>query len=106
MFLFSTFIAQVVITLTSSFQNGVGLQMIENVPFCHSLAYICIQKQGYGIEALSTLFFLFALSSLAVGTVFFLLGYFRFGRVIYFFPSHVLAGCIGGIGKSNPHGFV
>jgi hypothetical protein len=33
-----------------------------------------------------------------VCSVFFALGKLELGRVVYFFPSHVLVGCIGGIG--------
>jgi len=98
MFLFATMVGQFVFTFKSNFNNGVGLQMVENVPFCLELARIVIQEQGYGLPALSTLFFLFGLSSVVVGTVFYLLGKFEYGRVVYFFPSHVLVGCIGGIG--------
>jgi len=74
--------------------------MVENVPFCHALANICISEQGFGIETLSTIFFLFGLASFLVGAVFFILGYFEFGQIVYFFPNHVLVGCIGGIGES------
>jgi SulP family sulfate permease len=98
MFLFSTAVAQLVFTFQSAFNNGIGLQMVENVPFCLELANIVINQQGYGIDSLSTLFFLFGFSSLLVGLVFYLLGHFKLGRVVYFFPSHVLVGCIGGIG--------
>ena len=98
MFLFSTAMAQLIFTFTSNFNNGIGLQMVENVPFCLELANIVISEQGYGIDSLSTLFFLFGFSSLLVGLVFYLLGHFKMGRVVYFFPSHVLVGCIGGIG--------
>lgn len=62
------------------------------------MAHTVIQQQGYGKDALSTLFFLFGLSSIGVGTVFYSLGRFQLGRVVYFFPRHVLIGCIGGIG--------
>lgn len=72
--------------------------MVENVPFYHALAYIVINEQGYGKEALATLFFLFGLSSVFVGLVFYSLGKLELGRIVYFFPSHVLVGCIGGIG--------
>jgi SulP family sulfate permease len=41
---------------------------------------------------------MFGLASIIVGIVFYSLGKFRLGRIIYFFPSHVLLGCIGGIG--------
>lgn len=72
--------------------------MVENVPFWHALAYVVIAEQGYGMEALSTLFFLFGFSSVIVGFVFYLLGRWELGRVVYYFPGHVLIGCIGGIG--------
>jgi SulP family sulfate permease len=99
MFLFSTMMAQLVLTYTSKFNNCVGLQMIENVPFYLELARITIAEGGgNGESAISTLFFLFGASSVIVGLVFYLLGRFELGRVLYFFPKHVLVGCIGGIG--------
>ena len=54
---------------------------------------------GYGLDALSNIFFLFGLSTLLVGISFYSLGKLDMGRIVYFFPSHVLIGCIGGIGK-------
>eukprot|EP00985_Skeletonema_marinoi_P007938 scaffold3538_cov100-Skeletonema_marinoi.AAC.9 len=98
MFLFSTIIGQLTMTYASNFRNCIALQMVENVPFCQSLSYIVISHQGYGREALSTLFFLFGLASVIVGAVFYTLGRFELGKVLYFFPAHVLVGCIGGIG--------
>jgi SulP family sulfate permease len=98
MFLFSTIIGQVVFTSMSGFANPIGLQMIENVPFCHELASIVIKHQGYGLDAISTLIVMFGLSSIVVGMVFWVLGKYRLGRIVYFFPTHVLIGCIGGIG--------
>ena len=98
MFLFSTIIGQITMTFASNFRNCIALQMVENVPFCQSLTNIVIRHQGYGKEALSTLFFLFGLASLVVGAVFFTLGRLEMGKILYFFPAHVLVGCIGGIG--------
>lgn len=98
MFLFSTIIGQLIFTFQSGFKNPIGLQMVENVPFCQALAAITIKHCGYGLEALSTLFVMFGFSSIIVGVVFFTLGKFQLGRVIYFFPSHVLVGLIAGIG--------
>ena len=98
MFLFSTIIGQLTMTYASNFRNCIALQMVENVPFCQSLSYIVIKHQGYGMEALSTLFFLFGLASVIVGAVFYILGRLELGKVLYFFPAHVLVGCIGGIG--------
>jgi Sulfate permease family len=98
MFLFATLMGQLAFTFSSKFENPVGLQMVENVPFLHALSYIVIQQQGYGREALSTVCFLFGLSSVMVGATFYLLGKWKLGRIVYFFPNHVLVGCIGGIG--------
>mmetsp|Transcript_29741 Transcript_29741/g.45337 ORF Transcript_29741/g.45337 Transcript_29741/m.45337 type:complete len:754 (-) Transcript_29741:1325-3586(-) len=72
--------------------------MVENIPFYHALANVVIDEQGYGIDALGTLFFIFGISSLLVGAVFYTLGKLEYGSVVYYFPSHVLVGCIGGIG--------
>ena len=40
----------------------------------------------------------YACSTLVTGIVFLLLGVFKLGNVIQFFPRHILVGCIGGIG--------
>lgn len=97
MFLFSTMVGQVVFTLKSGFSNPVGLQMVENVPFCHALARIAL-RQSSSEAAISTLLTLFGISSLIVGVVFMFLGKCKLGKVVYYFPTHVLMGCIGGIG--------
>ena len=57
-----------------------------------------MSEQSDESGAISTLFFLFGFSSIIVGVVFYFLGKLHLGRVVYFFPSHVLVGCIGGIG--------
>jgi SulP family sulfate permease len=98
MFLFSTMMAQFIFTFESKFDNAIGLQMVENVPFCLELARIVISEQSCEGGATSTLFFLFGFSSVLVGLVFYLLGRLEMGRIVYFFPSHVLVGCIGGLG--------
>ena len=98
MFLYSTIVAQLVFTWKSHFSSPIGLEMVENVPFYHEFAAICISHCGYGIEALVNLFFMFGISSVLVGIVFYGLGKYELGRVVYFFPTHVLVGCIGGIG--------
>jgi SulP family sulfate permease len=40
----------------------------------------------------------YALSSMMTGTVFFLMGKFKFGYMVGFIPRHILIGCIGGVG--------
>ena len=75
--------------------------MVENVPFCMALARIVINNEwegGSNASVTSMLFFLFRLSSVVVGLVFYLLGKLELGRAVYFFLLHVLVGCIGGIG--------
>ncbi|KAL7554002.1 hypothetical protein ACHAWF_017366 [Thalassiosira exigua] len=137
MFLFSTFVGQLVYTYTSGFTNGVGLQMVEvrkcerrrsiasetfvclptvahtdlslspppppppaararpslrrkNVPFFLELARIVLDDSTPDADPVSTVFFLFGTSSVLVGVTFYLLGKFELGRVVYYFPSHVL----------------
>ena len=98
MFLLATITGQIVLAVASKFQSPVSSQLIENVPFYHALASIVIAEQGYGPEALSTLFFLFGLSSVCTGILFLGLGKAGLGKILHYFPSHVLAGFIGGIG--------
>ena len=98
MFLFSTFVCQVVMTAQSEFPMALGMQMVENVPFMHSLAEVAMAAQGKGRDALATCMVAFAASSLVVGLSFWLLGHFKLGNATYFFPRHVILGCIGGIG--------
>lgn len=40
----------------------------------------------------------YAISSMLTGTVFYLMGKFRFGYIVGFIPRHILIGCIGGVG--------
>ncbi|KAL3808111.1 hypothetical protein ACHAXA_001017, partial [Cyclostephanos tholiformis] len=108
-----------ILGLRIKFDNCVGVQMVENVPFYLELSRISMSvgESGKGggdgggggggggtagtnatTTTISTLFFLFGSSSVIVGIVFYLLGRFELGRVLYFFPRHVLVGCIGGIG--------
>lgn len=102
MFLFSTAVCQLVFSFFSSFECSVGMQMVENIPFIRSLAEICVQHAtGEGDladQVLPTLFFLLAASSVAVGVAFHALAALGLGNVVYFFPRHVLLGCIAGIG--------
>ncbi len=98
MFLLATITGQIVLAIASKFNSPVSSQLIENVPFYHALAGIVIVEQGYGPEALSTLFFLFGLSSVVTGILFLGLGRAGLGKILHYFPSHVLVGFIGGIG--------
>jgi len=98
MFFFSTMICQFVMTYMSNFDCAAGLMMVENVPFMHTLANIGSKYQDDFRDVFATVLLSFALSSVVVGLFFFLLGYFKLGNAVYFFPKHVIIGCIGGIG--------
>lgn len=39
----------------------------------------------------------FSFSAILTGVAFFILGKFRLGSLIGFFPRHILVGCIGGV---------
>ena len=98
MFLMSTIICQLVMSLTSSFPMAFGMMMVENVPFMHVICNVAIEAQGMGEATFATVFVAFAISTISVGVFFYLLGYFNMGNIVYFFPKHVIVGCIGGIG--------
>ena len=40
----------------------------------------------------------FCLTTLLTSAAFFLLGHFKLGDIVFFFPKHVILGCVGGIG--------
>jgi len=98
MFLFSTLVCQLVMTALSEFPSAMGMMMVENIPFMHIIAQIAVRAQGPGVDTFATVFVAFSLSTVAVGVAFYLLGKFKIGNAMYFFPRHVIIGCIGGIG--------
>jgi SulP family sulfate permease len=84
----------------SAFRGGVGSEMIEVVPFFHKMAYsIMEQMEGQPPEAIiATTIVSYCLSSILTGVIFLLLGAFKLGNLVSFFPRHILIGCIGGVG--------
>ena len=100
-FYISTIISQLVFSCGGSvFKGGIGSEMIEVVPFFHSMAYKILERVGEDNEksVLATTITAYAMSSVLTGAVFFLMGAFRLGALIGFFPRHILIGCIGGVG--------
>ncbi|PRT54800.1 Uncharacterized protein C24H6.11c [Wickerhamiella sorbophila] len=100
-FYVSTIVSQLVFSLGGSkFESCVGSEMIEVVPFFHSMANtIAASLQGAPQnDILATTITAYALSSIVTGLVFFLLGYLNLGTLVGFFPQHILLGCIGGVG--------
>ncbi|KAK7203864.1 sulfate transporter family-domain-containing protein [Myxozyma melibiosi] len=101
MFYVSCIISQLVYSAGgSAFKGGVGSEMIEVVPFFHSMAYTLLARIGEDKpeSVLATTVLAYAISSVVTGCVFFLLGFARIGSLIGFFPRHILVGCIGGVG--------
>ncbi|KAJ3125549.1 hypothetical protein HK098_000168 [Nowakowskiella sp. JEL0407] len=101
MFFASTVIAQLVYTFGGSkFKGANGSMMIEVMPFLHIMCRIIEEKVGGNNQKtlMATIMVAYSLSTLMTGLVFLLLGVFKLGNVIQFFPRHILVGCIGGIG--------
>ncbi|KAI0260384.1 sulfate transporter family-domain-containing protein [Gloeopeniophorella convolvens] len=101
MFFVSTVVAQLIYSAgASGFAGANGSMMIEVVPFFHILATHIAEEIGEDRpqEIVATTLVAFAFSSLLTGLTFFLLGFFRLGSLIGFFPRHILVGCIGGVG--------
>lgn len=75
-------------------------QKIEVVPFFHTMAYSIMARTGTENPkvVLATTITAFAMSSVLTGIVFFILGAFKLGSLVNFFPRHILIGCIGGVG--------
>lgn len=100
MFYISTIICQLILSGGfSSFPCGIGSEMIEITPFYHTMALaINNALPGKDNEVISTTIFCYVISSLITGLVFFTLGRLRLGKIVGFFPRHILIGCIGGVG--------
>ncbi|KAL4936261.1 hypothetical protein BDV06DRAFT_96015 [Aspergillus oleicola] len=101
MFYVSTIIAQLVFSCGGSiFRGGIGSEMIEVVPFFHQMAFTILARVGEDNpkSVLATTILSFSVSSILTGLVFFLMGTYKIGSLIGFFPRHILIGCIGGVG--------
>lgn len=101
MFYISTIISQLIYSGGwSSFGCGIGSEMIEVTPFFHTMALAVMQKLGEDRkdEIITTTIFCYVISSMLTGITFLLLGKMRLGKIVGFFPRHILIGCIGGVG--------
>jgi SulP family sulfate permease len=101
MFYVSCIVSQLTYSLGGSgFHSGVGSEMIEVVPFFHSMARTLLLEIGDDNprSVIATTIVAFATSSIVTGLVFFTLGYAKLGSLVGFFPRHILVGCIGGVG--------
>lgn len=101
MFYVSCIVAQLVYSCGGSiFKGGIGSEMIEVVPFFHQMALSVMDDIGADKPdaVIATTIVAYAISSIVTGLVFYLLGYFKLGSLIGYFPRHILVGCIGGVG--------
>ncbi|KAL1877078.1 hypothetical protein VTK73DRAFT_8886 [Phialemonium thermophilum] len=99
-FYVSTIVAQLTFSFGSIFKGGVGSELIEVVPFFHSMAATITDIVGEDKPeaVIATTITSYALSSMLTGLVFYLMGQFKFGYIVGFIPRHILIGCIGGVG--------
>ncbi len=101
MFYVSCIVSQLVYSCGGSvFKGGIGSEMIEVVPFFHTMAFAIMARVGEdNPEAvIATTITSYAISSIITGIVFFLMGTFNFGYIVGFIPRQTLTGCIGGVG--------
>ena len=101
MFYVSCIVAQLVYSCGGSiFKGAIGSEMIEVVPFFHQMALSVMNDIGADKPdaVIATTILAYAISSVVTGLVFFLLGHFKLGSLIGYFPRHILVGCIGGVG--------
>ncbi|TGJ81782.1 hypothetical protein E0Z10_g6983 [Xylaria hypoxylon] len=99
-FYVSTIVSQLTFSMASTFKGGVGSELIEVVPFFHSMAatITSIVGEDKPDAVIATTITSFAISSMLTGVVFYLMGRFKLGYIIGFIPRHILIGCIGGVG--------
>ncbi|KAI8949661.1 sulfate transporter family protein [Xylaria longipes] len=99
-FYVSTIVSQLTFSAGSIFKGGVGSELIEVVPFFHSMAatITTIVGEDKPDAVIATTITSFAISSMLTGIVFYLMGQFKLGYIIGFIPRHILIGCIGGVG--------
>ncbi|KAI9010065.1 sulfate transporter family-domain-containing protein [Hyaloraphidium curvatum] len=93
--------SQTAYLLFSGLAGGIGTQIVEIIPSLWTVAAgLAAFSDGalQGPALVSTVLFAYLLGSLMTGAGFMLLGIFRAGFLVTFFPRHVLIGVIGGIG--------
>ncbi|KAH3938330.1 hypothetical protein HBH53_264440 [Parastagonospora nodorum] len=102
LFIMSTVISQAVLTMGgSSVPPALSSMLAEALPFLRSIATTIQNNLGSGHpDVLPTTLAAFALSSVALGTVFLLLAALRIGSLVSFFPETVMSGVIGAVGVS------
>lgn len=100
MFYVSTIISQLTYSSgMSNFTSGIGSEMIEVTPFFHTMAMAVKDAlPGKDDEIITTTIFCYVISAVVTGFTFYSLGKLKMGKIVGFFPRHILIGCIGGVG--------
>lgn len=101
LFLLSTVIVQLVLIRMSSFSCGLGTSMAENIPFVHTMAlgvFDSLEHTHTLQQMLPTVLVTVCISTVINGILFFVVGYFKLGNVLHFFPRHVIMGMTAGFG--------
>ncbi|CAH0478338.1 unnamed protein product [Peronospora belbahrii] len=99
MFLLTSAICQFTFVGLSNFDGAICQMMVENVPFMHTISMAIIQELGpKNPSVLPTILVTYALSSVVCGALFFVLGHWKLGNIVYLFPKHIIVGAVGGIG--------
>jgi SulP family sulfate permease len=101
-YLLSTAVVQVVLNCMSEFRCGLGTSQAENIPFLHLMATGVVDAfaaKGLGPDAaMPTILVCYSISTFMVGILFYATGYAELGKVLHYFPRHVIVGCISGFG--------
>ena len=94
MFYMSCIVSQMIYSCGgSAFKAGIGSEMIEVTPFFHNMAWaIVAEMKGTATNEaiIATTITSYAASSLVTGLVFLLLGKYKLGALVGFFPRHIL----------------
>jgi MFS superfamily sulfate permease-like transporter len=108
-FFITTVVAQITYSIgLSRFKGANGSMMIEVIPFLHAMcaSVAATVRPMAGDDdgshrrkvILATVMVCYVLSTLLTGATFLLLGLFKMGNIMSFFPRHLLIATIGGIG--------
>ncbi|KAF9237006.1 sulfate transporter family-domain-containing protein [Melanogaster broomeanus] len=102
LYLASAITSQITLTFGGSlFPGALGSMLIEVLPFLRGIATSIQQRLGDdNPNLLPTVVAAYTLTSFITGAIFVLLGVFRCGRLVEYFPRTVLMGTIGAIGLS------
>eukprot|EP01038_Epipyxis_sp_PR26KG_P004185 gene4185-5956_t len=108
LFIISTIISQVLLIMMSSFDSGIGTSMAENIPFVHTMSsgiYLSLRQRYHSNDSveisqklLPTILVTVALSTIINGILFVLVGVFKLGNILHYFPRYVILGMTAGFG--------